>query len=261
MSTASTGIKSGALSVSSDDVDTTAKQVQLSGRVLEHAAASLDSVSLVTDGLVDFGEHVSGEFAIQSARVHNLGYHALRARLSTDSAVIQGGAGRFSIPGGFTPALLAGIGQTLPLAFDDSGATLDSTYEATLMISSSDEPLPGAAVQGALSVTLRARVSGGALSVGSPVTAFALHPPSPNPLRRVTTLAFDLPRRSRIALSVHDLSGRLVTMLARGAWSPGRHSLTWSASDDAGRAVAAGLYFVRLEAGGHSRVARVAVLP
>lgn len=261
MSTASAGLKSGTLVVTSDDVDSTAKPVQLSGRVLDHAAASLDSAALVTSQLADFGEHPEGEFTGLSVRVHNLGYHALQARLATLDAVITGGADRFSIPGGFTAALLAGVGQTLPLAFDAAGATLDSTYEATLAIDSADEPLPGATAQAPLTVTLRARVTSGGLSVGGPVTAFALHAPTPNPLRRSTTLAFDLPLRTRVALSVHDLSGRRVATLAQGEWPAGRHALAWRASDDAGRAVAAGLYFVRLEAGGLTRVARVAVLP
>lgn len=261
MATASAGLKSGTLLVNSDDVDTTAKQVQLSGRVLEHAVASLDSASLVMSQLADFGEHPAGEFGALSARVHNLGFGALSARLATVSAAITGGDGRFSIPGGFTPELLASVGQTLPLAFDDTGATLDSLYEATLTIESADEPLPGALAQTPLTVTLRAKVTSGGLSVGGPVTAFALHRPSPNPLRRSTTLAFDLPREARIALSVHDPSGRRVATLAEGAWSAGRHSLAWRAADDAGRAVPAGLYFVRLEAGGMTRVARVAVLP
>lgn len=261
MATASTGIKAGTLTVNSDDVDTTAKLVQLSGRVLDHAVASLDSVALVTSQLVDFGEHLAGEFTDLAVRVQNLGYDALQARLATQSAVIVGGHDRFSVPGGFTPALLADIGQSLPLHFDAAGATLDSTYEATLSIESSDEPLPGALAQGALNVTLRARVTSGGLAVGDPVTAFALHAPTPNPLRRATTLAFDLPQRTNIALSVHDLSGRLVASLASGEWSPGRHSLTWRATDAAGRTVAAGLYFVRLEGAGVTRVARVAVLP
>lgn len=261
MATASAGLVSGTLTVNSDDLDSTSKQVQLSGRVLDHASASLDSTSLVASHLADFGEHPEGEFTPLSVRVHNLGYQALQARLATLSALITGGADRFSIPGDFTPALLADVGQTLPLAFDAAGATLDSTYEATLTIESADEPLPGSAAQGPLSVTLRARVSSGGLSVGDPVTSYVLHAPTPNPLRRSTTLAFDLPQRARVALSVHDLSGRRVATLAQGEWPAGRHAIAWRASDDAGRAVAAGLYFVRLDAGGLTRVARVAVLP
>lgn len=261
MATATPGLKAGALTVNSDDVDTTAKQIQLSGRVLDHAVASLDSVSLVTSQLVDFGTHLAGEFTDAAVRVHDLGYDALQARLATQSAIIVGGHDRFSIPGGFTPALLAGIGQTLPLRFDATGATLDSTYEATLTVLSSDEPLPGATAQPPLTVTLRARATGGGLAVGDPAPAFALHAPTPNPLRRSTTLAFSLPQATRLALTVHDLSGRRVATLADGEWAAGRHSLVWRATGADGRAVAAGLYFVKLEAAGLTRVARVAVLP
>jgi endonuclease/exonuclease/phosphatase family metal-dependent hydrolase len=261
MLTLTPGLKSGALVVASDDLDSTAKAVQLSGRVLTHAEASLDSLVALTTTLLDLGEHPAGGFTEATVRVHNLGFDPLQARLQTQSATVTGGDGRFALVGGFTPALLAGTGQPLTVQFDDTGATTDSTYEATLTVASADEPLPGATAQPDLVVTLQARVASGGLAAGDRVTAFALHAPTPNPLRRATTLAFDLPRAAELAITIHDLSGRRVATLASGAWPAGRHSLGWDAADDAGRGVAAGLYFVRMEADGFARVARVAVLP
>jgi len=46
-----------------------------------------------------------------------------------------------------------------------------------------------------------------------------------------------------------DVGGRRVRTLARGALAAGAHRLEWDGRDAAGRPVAAGVYFVRAEAG------------
>ncbi|MGH7731735.1 MAG: choice-of-anchor D domain-containing protein, partial [Candidatus Eiseniibacteriota bacterium] len=162
MNTASTGTRAGTLTVNSDDVDVPTFNVSLTGTVLDHAAASLDSTAAVLAASVDFGDQQVGQFANQPVRAHNLGYDALQARLSVNSGNITGGDGRFSIVGGFSPALLAGTGQTWSLHFDDVGATLDQEYTATLTLASTDEALPGAAAASDLVVSLRAMPLSGA---------------------------------------------------------------------------------------------------
>ncbi|MFN0150176.1 MAG: FlgD immunoglobulin-like domain containing protein [bacterium] len=49
-----------------------------------------------------------------------------------------------------------------------------------------------------------------------------------------------------IDLSVYDVSGRRVRALASGVYAAGVRTLQWDGQDDAGRSVAAGLYFLRL---------------
>lgn len=65
----------------------------------------------------------------------------------------------------------------------------------------------------------------------------------PNPIRGSAALAFTLAADARVRLSVHDLLGREVAVLARGALAAGAHAARWGA---AGRP--AGVYFARLEA-------------
>lgn len=261
MSTATTGIKTGTLTVASDDPDTLSKAVALSGRVLGHAVASLDSTSTLTSTLVDLGEHTSGQFSDAPVRVHNHGYSALQARLSVDGANIVGGAGRFSIVGGFTSALLSAVGRTYSVHFDDAGATADSTYEAILTFTGNDETLPGATAAAPLTVTLRARRASGGVGVDDAPTALRFLPPSPNPLRTGTTFGFSLPTTASVSLAVHDLSGRRVSLVHEGELGAGTHTLRWSPQDDGGRALPAGLYFVRFATSGFSRVERLVVLP
>src|SRR5262249_58932517 len=91
--------------------------------------------------------HPAGGFGTLDTRVHNRGYGSLRARLSLSGGAITGGAARFSIVGGFSPALIAGVGRSFTVAFDDNGATPDSTFNATLTLPTPDEPPPRALSQ------------------------------------------------------------------------------------------------------------------
>ena len=263
MSTASVGAKAGTLTVNSDDVDTPTANVSLSGTVLDHAAASLDSTGSLLASLVDFGDLQVGQFTNHPVRAHNLGYDALQARLSVGSANITGGDGRFSIDGGFTPSLLSGTGQTYSLHFNAVGATLDQEYTATLTIGSADEPLPGATAASDLVVSLRAKPLSGASGVpgGTPPTELAFYAPRPNPVARQVAFAFDLPEEAPVSLAIFDLGGRRVASITSGTLPAGRYQMPWNAVSDAGPRVAGGLYFARFTTPGMSRVARLIVLP
>lgn len=70
---------------------------------------------------------------------------------------------------------------------------------------------------------------------------FALRPLFPNPLRGAARVSFVTPRAEAVRLSVHDLQGRLLAVLADGVFAPGVHELPV----DAAR-FPAGLYFVQL---------------
>lgn len=81
-----------------------------------------------------------------------------------------------------------------------------------------------------------------------PPQAFRAYPNHPNPFNPRTTLAFDLPAAEpRLRLRLFDLQGRLVASLVDGALPAGRHQVVWSGLDDAGRAVASGVYVSVLE--------------
>jgi hypothetical protein len=248
MTTASPGVKAGNLVVTSDDLDFPNKNVGLSGTVLGHAVSSLDSMSTVTASLLDLGDHDPGMFADAGVRVHNRGYTTLQARLSVTGGAITGGAGRFSIVGGFTPVLLSGIGQSFLIHFDDSGITTDSTFTGTLTFTSTDEALPGALAQPDLVVSLRARILGGPTDVASDIPATTrLLAPYPNPPRQaMTTLRFDLARASTVDLAVFDVAGRRVASLARADYPAGRHRVAWDVRDTTGRPLAPGVYFIRM---------------
>ena len=82
------------------------------------------------------------------------------------------------------------------------------------------------------------------------IAELRLHPNRPNPFNPRTTLAFDLPRESRVRLAVFDLAGRLVRTLVDGDLPAGAYEQVWDGADGDGRAMPSGTYVARLEAQG-----------
>jgi len=69
----------------------------------------------------------------------------------------------------------------------------------------------------------------------------------PNPFRTAARVDFVLPAPVGAAsLAVYDVAGRRVRSLATGPWAAGPHRVDWDGRNDAGRPLAAGVYFVRL---------------
>jgi len=88
-------------------------------------------------------------------------------------------------------------------------------------------------------------------------TPFALEAIVPNPFVGSTKVSFAVPVTTKVSLKVYDISGKLVTTLVDGNQNPGRHSVTWSGTDGAGRTVAQGIYLVRMEAESFSATKKV----
>lgn len=257
------GAYSGTLQVTSNSADQPTRGRNVSGTVLAHAVASLDSLVAVSAGSRDLGTHVTGAFTPAEVRVHNVGGgDALKAGLRVASTIITGGEGHFSVSG-TVPQILHGTGATFNVAFDDVNTTADSTYTATLTIGSADEPLPGAQAATPLAVTLSARRQADATTDAgtSRPTATMLFAPAPNPLAGESVLRFDLAQAGEARLDAFDAAGRRVARLVHSSLEPGRYSIRWDGRGEHGEALGAGLYFVRLSAPGMSpRTVRLAIV-
>ena len=68
----------------------------------------------------------------------------------------------------------------------------------------------------------------------------------PNPFASDARISFALPQKERALLQVFDPTGRLVRTLICGTVAPGVHSVVWTGESDAGRPVASGVYYYRL---------------
>jgi len=80
--------------------------------------------------------------------------------------------------------------------------------------------------------------------------AARLLPNTPNPFNPSTTVVFELPAPARVRLDVFGAGGAHVRTLADGSRAAGVHGVDWDGRDDAGRAVASGVYFARLAVDG-----------
>jgi hypothetical protein len=89
---------------------------------------------------------------------------------------------------------------------------------------------------------------------------FKLHPSFPNPARGAAGLRFEVPSRGRVRLSVYDVGGRLVRVLADAELDRGEHRAAWDGRETGGAGVAPGTYFVRLDAGGRTETRKVVFL-
>lgn len=177
----------------------------------------------------DFGDSVRVDsVATWEVPVHNFG----RRYVSIDSVAVSGDASVFA------------INLELPFyihppdtAFIAISFTPDSArdFSGTLIFFYGDSQ--------SVEIVLTGR--GGPSSAPMPEvlpTAFAIHPPYPNPFNSSTVIRYDVPHHSRVKITIYDLAGREVETLLTGEINPGRHSILWNS-----RSNPAGIYFVRFE--------------
>jgi hypothetical protein len=72
------------------------------------------------------------------------------------------------------------------------------------------------------------------------------------PFQSASVIRFELQRDAGVSADVYDLAGRKVRALASGPHRAGSHTLEWDGTDANHRRVAAGVYFLRVVAGGEA---------
>lgn len=71
----------------------------------------------------------------------------------------------------------------------------------------------------------------------------------PNPFNPTTVISYSLPAPSDVQLTIHNILGQQVQVLAVGSRTAGVHSVEWDGRNAAGNHVAPGMYIYRLTAG------------
>jgi len=69
---------------------------------------------------------------------------------------------------------------------------------------------------------------------------------SPNPFNASLQVNWQMKREGNAELAVYDVGGRVVRTLVSGSRSAGSYTSVWNGTDNAGRRLARGIYFVRL---------------
>ena len=78
-------------------------------------------------------------------------------------------------------------------------------------------------------------------------TTFELSQNFPNPFNPSTEIKFAIPKSQYVNLTVYDLFGRTVKTLVDEEVAAGRYKVSWEGTTDAGKQVASGIYFYRLQ--------------
>ena len=78
-----------------------------------------------------------------------------------------------------------------------------------------------------------------------------LEAPYPNPFNPETVIGYHLHEPGPVVLEIYDALGRRVRRLVTREQAAGRHEVVWDARDDAGRELASGIYFCRMQAGSY----------
>jgi len=81
----------------------------------------------------------------------------------------------------------------------------------------------------------------------------------PNPFSDRTSILFTLSTPGLVDLSICDITGRIVKVLANGYYKSGTSSITWNADNNAHQPVVPGIYLCQLKAGGSIKSIRLAV--
>jgi hypothetical protein len=115
--------------------------------------------------------------------------------------------------------------------------------------------MSGAFAANGVVVMTKTSETGIGLEGGAPApAAFVLDPNYPNPFNPVTSISFSLPQAGQVRLTVFDLLGRAVAVLADGEAGSGVHRVAFN-----GAGLPSGVYFYRLESAGRV-IARKMVL-
>ena len=91
-------------------------------------------------------------------------------------------------------------------------------------------------------------------------TVFALQPNYPNPFNAQTIIAYQLPYRTPVALTVYNIAGQVVKHLVNEVQEAGPYQVAWKGRDEKGRVVGSGVYLYRFEADGFERTRRLVLL-
>jgi hypothetical protein len=82
----------------------------------------------------------------------------------------------------------------------------------------------------------------------------------PNPVAARALINYQVAAATIVDVKVYDAAGRLVRAIASGMHEPGYYSVVWDGCDTQGRAVAVGVYFVRMAAGDYTRTDKAVLI-
>ena len=93
-----------------------------------------------------------------------------------------------------------------------------------------------------------------------PVFATALNGNYPNPFNPETTISYSLKETGRVKLEVYNIKGQLVKTLVDEEQTTGHYKLVFNAKDNKGRAIASGVYMLKMVAPGYRKTIKMILM-
>jgi len=225
-----------------------------------HDADAPEQFSVQAPSLVEAGQVVTAVLHMQGAgRIQGFS-----AALAWDASVVeplettlgtfidqQGGVTLSPQPGTVDAALLGIHGSGISGEGEVARVTFRALRQGDAAIrlgeviarDAANQPLPTGAIAQATKSDAPART--------------LMFSPWPNPTPGAATLSFALARPGNVELAVYSVDGRRIRTVASGWREAGVYRESWKADDDERRAVAPGVYFVRLTADGRQFTKRI----
>jgi uncharacterized protein (DUF362 family) len=162
-------------------------------------------------------------------------------------------------PPNFKPKLL--LMSKDPVACDKQGQNVINIERALHSLPPLDAPQITTAAEppyslGSLDINLIELNNLGVSESGRPIAGGGLLDVSPDPVRNRATVTFSVSRQGPVSLELLDAAGRTEARLFAGTLDKGKHSVDWRA----GRKLAGGTYFLRLNSAGATRTRKVLVV-
>jgi hypothetical protein len=83
---------------------------------------------------------------------------------------------------------------------------------------------------------------------------------APNPFGPRTGIAFELPEPAAVRLTVYDLRGRQIRLLAEDDYAQGLHTVSWDGNTGAGSPAASGIYYLAARLGSETRLVKLTLM-
>ncbi|NOZ60139.1 MAG: T9SS type A sorting domain-containing protein, partial [Calditrichaeota bacterium] len=92
------------------------------------------------------------------------------------------------------------------------------------------------------------------------IPPFSMEQNYPNPFNQTTRISYNLPQTMRVRITVLDITGRTIKVLADEMQSAGAHLVFWDGRNEIGKSAASGVYWYRIKAGNISQTRKLILL-
>lgn len=136
----------------------------------------------------------------------------------------------------------------------------------TLRVTAADHQLrdvPVTVAEGqtlSLDIELQSLVTGISGGRSTDLDGFSLEQNFPNPFNAGTSIRYQIPAQAHVLAKIFSVTGREVRTLVDERQPAGTYRLNWDGTDRTGKAVASGIYLLRLRAGGKTQMVKMAFI-